>query len=353
MKICFAVSAMNSGGAERVVSSVINNLSKRADLDIYLLLVSTDKAQSFYKISDSVHICPLLSKESGHGVFSRLRLLKKWFVKIKPDVVIAFLPHICIYTYFALIGTGIPLVVSERNDPNSYSLLVKCLLRYVFKRADFRVFQTKSAQKWYRTVDKCNVIYNPVNLSFLPNEGVFCKRKKVFLSVARFDPQKNFPLLLEAFSKFRQNHDGYCLHLYGCEDMDKNLHKLISKFGLEESVKIMGKDSNWQSKEFDSSCFISSSDFEGMSNSLLEAAALGIPCVATDCPIGGSKEISEVFPNVQLIPVGNCQMMEKAMEESLNRRSCFQGIPKEFELNSISSRWLEVSTCAVKNKLKD
>ena len=51
--------------------------------------------------------------------------------------------------------------------------------------------------------------------------------------------------------------------------------------------------------------YVSSSDFEGMSNTMLEAMAMGVPTIATDCPIGGAKTVIKNGENGILTPVGN------------------------------------------------
>ena len=79
-----------------------------------------------------------------------------------------------------------------------------------------------------------------------------------------------------------------------------------------------------------------------MPNSLIEAAVLGIPCVATDCPIGGSKEISNICDNVNLVRVNNKQEMVDAMIKAIKLKTTFKGIPKQFDEKYITNQWMEV-----------
>lgn len=59
--------------------------------------------------------------------------------------------------------------------------------------------------------------------------------------------------------------------------------------------------------------YVLSSDYEGISNSMLEAMALGIPVVATDCPIGGSRMYIKDGVNGFLVPVGDAEALAGAM----------------------------------------
>ena len=341
MKICFAISAMNSGGAEKVVSALANKLSNNNEITI--LLVSSNKCSSFYKLNEKIKLIPLLQRNKHKNAFKRVVLLRKKILELNPDVVVAFLPHICIYSFFALFKTKIPLIVSERNDPNQYSFLMKILLKFVFKKSAFCVFQTNEAKNWYKISDvKSSVIYNPVSLMFTPKKGTYILREKKIISVARFSKQKNFPLLFDSFANFVNDFPDYTLKIYGIDGYEDNIKKIIQNLGLEKKVQLMKNSTYWHLDEFDAACFISSSDYEGMSNSLMEAAVLGIPCIATDCPIGGSKEIARVCNNVKLTEVGNKEKMSSLMKTIINFNSCFQGIPQEFDLNVICDKWLDI-----------
>ena len=356
MKIIFNVSAMQSGGAERVVSLLSAELAKRGH-DVTILMVSTNQNDSFYKVDSNVSLVPLLNKETiSSRFFERVKLIRQYCLSVSPDVVIAFLPHVCIYTFYALKKTGIPIILSERNDPNQYSPLYKMLLKSAFAKSDGCVFQTHDCLKWYRRRGQKasdRIIFNPVNLPFVPPAYLGAERKKSVLFVGRLDKQKNYDLGLRAFACFRKAHSDFSFDVYGDGPEKKNFFDLAHKLGLMDCLRYHGSAPDWQEREYNAALFISPSLFEGMPNSLLEAAALNIPCVATDCPIGGSKELSRLFDNIYLV---NNKCSERLfcakMEEALLLSKPKTVINNRLSLSFIVDQWIGLIESVVKNQEK-
>ena len=95
--------------------------------------------------------------------------------------------------------------------------------------------------------------------------------------------------------------------------------------------------------------FVSSSDFEGMSNSMLEAMALGLPCVCTDCPAGGARAVIKDGENGLLTPVGDSHALYLAMKKvaenpelaaKLSKNSV--KIREEQSVDKIIKKWMEL-----------
>ena len=346
MRIVLTVSAMGSGGAERVVSLLSDEFCKLGH-EVTILMISTSEKKSFYSLNPNVNLVPLLSGVKKRTRFlSRVRIMRKNFLEVRPDIVISFLNHVCIYTYFALRNTTIPYILSERNDPNQYSFLYRQLLKRAFSNASGCVFQTNDAMKWYRkkrvkATDR--VIYNPVNLSFIPENLTDVKRKKNVLFVGRLVKQKNIALLLNSFKLFSMHHDDYFLDVYGDGPEKHDFFKQAKELGIENKIIYHGIKADWHGIEYNSSLFVLTSLFEGMPNSLLEAASLNIPCLSTDCPIGGSRELSSIFDNILLVE-NNCtpEQFYYKMEEAILYNKPFQGIKKEMQLSSISNNWIDL-----------
>ena len=100
--------------------------------------------------------------------------------------------------------------------------------------------------------------------------------------------------------------------------MEQELRDLINELGLEGRVILAGQSSNVPRDIKAAKIFVLPSDFEGMPNALLEAMALGLCCISTDCPCGGPRAVIEDGVNGCLVPVGDEDALCKAMQQLLD-----------------------------------
>ena len=351
MKIVFVCDTLGPGGAERVISILSNEFAKKRH-SIYIVLLSRESKEPFYKLDDKIKLIYLTREfESNLGFFKKSRLLKKCIENTKADIVISFLSYVCIYTWWALRNTKIPYVVSERNDPHQRSKIKQYLLNLSFKKSAACVFQTEDALNWYKDIVKykSTVIYNPVELSFIPTE--IKTRKKQVLYVGRLDEQKNLFMLLDAFNYFSSNNPEYSLKIYGGGPLKEQLTNYINYNSLGGKVTILGNSNKWQQQEYNSSLFVLPSKFEGMPNVLAEALCLGIPSVSTDCPIGGPKELKKLFPNKLILSKNDsADCFAKAMEEGLKIKITDTRIPDELNSTSVANKWIDLLYKLVNNR---
>lgn len=194
----------------------------------------------------------------------------------------------------AITGLHIPLIYSERNDPNRVNQrkVDKIYRKIVEHRADEFVFQTTGAQKCYpKKVQKRSVvILNPLDVTGFPTHD-FTVEKKEIVTVGRLEPQKNQKLLINAFSELAKDFPDYTLIIYGEGSLRNELENYIISKGLQSKVVLPGVKNNIQEYIKDASLFVLSSDYEGIPNALIEAMAIGLPCVSTDCSPGGAREL--------------------------------------------------------------
>ena len=319
-KMIFTCDTMSSGGAEKVISTLANEFIKLG-IEVSIIGVGDrELPKSFYKLDDGVKYITF-ANGSGKRVraLGRIFKLRKTIKKEKPDIVISFLPNANIYTCISLIGTGIPYIVSERNDPKTdpKGKITRILKKYSFTHSDGAVFQTNEAKNYYPKKVKNNsvIIPNPLDLKYIPTHTTYT-REKVILAVGRLTPQKNYNLLLDAFAKFHKEYrQDYILRIYGEGPLKDELLEYAKSLGINDSVEFMGSDTEWHKKEYRDALFVLSSDYEGMPNALLEAMALGIPCISTDCPCGGPRELIDDGYNGYLVPVGDVDELANKMIE--------------------------------------
>lgn len=304
---------MHKGGAERVMNLLVNEASCRGHE--VCLLVGCGPIE--YEIDEKVRVITL-----DTGILSlkdRFKKIRQVFKNEAPDAIISFMSSPNIYACLCAIGLGIPVIISERNTPK-YEVpdMIHGLLRTIaYHFASGAIFQTEEARDYFskRIQRHSVVIPNPVkdNLPDADRNNV----KKRIVTLGRLVPQKNHMMLIKAFSLFEVTHGDYELVIYGrgeTEDAKKNLLKYIEALGAKNRVTIKDPIDNVHDDIKGSAMFVLSSDYEGVSNALLECLAMGLPCISTDCPCGGSRMLIKDGDNGLLVPVGDAEELCKAME---------------------------------------
>lgn len=317
-KLCFVISSMKRGGAERVMSLILNK-AVALDHDVSLLLIGDSEIG--YDISEKVNIVdlsPQLKNVHGiTGVFKRIATIKEALLGIAPELVVSFMTTSNMYVSLALRSTKIPVIVSERNDPvkDCPSIIKRWLRNYCYNFASGFIFQTEDAKKHFgnRIQDKSVIIPNPVK-NDLPDANIDSPSKEV-VAAAKLMAQKNYPLLLNAFKLFLNDHPDYTLRIFGEGDKKEELVSLCEELNILKNVVFEGNVSDLHDRIKDANMFVLSSDYEGISNSLLEAMAMGLPCITTDCPCGGSRMLIDDGVSGLLTPVGDVEAFYKAMKK--------------------------------------
>ena len=327
-KIDIITRAMTSGGAERVIAQLANYFTEK---DISCRIITTENGEVMYPLHEKIDIVAI-GKKSNNKVIDRIlryKTIRSVVQKNKPDVVLTMPEDTGIYAILALIGTGIPVYVSERNNPWVMPdvKITRLLRKVAYPFAQGIIFQTQMAKSFFpQYIQKKGVVLqNPVDATRIP-EPYIGERKKVFSAVGRLEPQKNFPMLIRAFSEFHKREKDYKLVIYGEGRERINIENLIKELHLENSVSLPGRNKDVLNCINDCAAFILSSDYEGMPNALIEAMCMGMPVISTDCPSGGPKEIIENEKNGLLIPVNDAQRMVQAMFNIIeDDRSCLLG----------------------------
>lgn len=320
MKITLFVSSLSGGGAERVVSNLSNYLLEKGH-DITVLTISS---KNTYGVDKGVRFCPLCNDNVKPQIVRNvIRVINfyKFILTEKQDIYVSFLPKLneMMLKNRKLIKT--PIVLAERNNPyNFYSKIKreKKIFEKYYCLGDAYIFQTEYAKKFYEDagidVSDSIVIPNAINRSF-QGKKYTGKRKKEIVGIGRLSEQKNFPLLIKAFAFVHKEFPEYKLKIYGKGPLLEEYIKLVDENGLSKAVEFPGYFSDISDRIIDCAMFVLSSDYEGMSNALMEAMAMGIPCISTDCPAGGSRFLIRNGENGLLVPVNNVGELASAMKK--------------------------------------
>lgn len=348
-EIYFIMPNLAGGGAERVASILVNQFVKEG-IDTTLVFVKNDIIE--YKLDSRVKIDKSIMYESGtRSPIQQIRDLRRYMKKKPQSTFISFLTYQNFYVALANIGQKHKLILSLRNAPDRIQgggIYAKLSALISFTLADCVVFQTEDARNYYPDFirNKGCVILNPLQ-SDLPEYEV-TNTKNAFISFCRLEPQKNLSMAIKAFSKFYKNHPEYEYHIFGNGKLKEKLEQLIQEYSLNEAVKIFSFKKSILQEAKNYRMFILSSDYEGLSNSMIEAVSMGMPSICTDCSIGGAKMVIRNGINGFLVPVGDCDSMAKAMENALDMTCCSkisENAKKTAEMFSekkIVNKWLEI-----------
>lgn len=353
-KVAFVISTLASGGSERVMSELVNFAAGK-NIEVYLILLSSDICE--YEIDDRVKIIPLCNRINKYGRFlsqwKRFSLLREELKTLKPDIMLSFLYTINLYTILAGQFLDIPIIISERNDPkrSPKSKVKQVARRVIYPFANGYIFQTDEVKEYfsYKIQEKSCVISNPVkgNLPYADRTNV----TKDIYAIGRLEEQKNYPLMISAFKIIQMKHPDYKLHIFGRgfgSGALIKLKKLSADYGLDSSVVFEGIANDLHERMKSGTMYVLSSDFEGMPNALMEAMAIGMPCISTDCPAGGPRQLITDQENGLLVPVGDVEALAEAMEKIISDEAFAdriaekaKGVRERYSLDKIGSEYLD------------
>ncbi|MBE5847911.1 MAG: glycosyltransferase family 4 protein [Lachnospiraceae bacterium] len=349
MEVIFVTSALKGGGAERVMTTLANQFAYMGDT-VTILMVAGDACD--YTLDPAVILSCIGQASGGNPLkqVSRIFKMRRYFKRHPKAVLISFSTTINLFSILASLGLPNRLILSERNDPNRCNY--KTLRNLIYSLKGHYVFQTADARDCFseKIRKRSTVIPNPLrddlpSVDLLikkaveenqdttgiahiqetdPSERRFVQnvdcvaRRKIIVAAGRLEPQKNHRLLLDAFAAFHKTHPDYALRLYGRGSLESDLKRLATELGITESVVFKGFSKNILTEIADCAMYVLSSDYEGISNSLMEAMAIGLPVISTDCPIGGSRMLIQDGENGLLIPMQDVKALTDAMGHIAN-----------------------------------
>lgn len=322
-EIIFVSNFIGNGGAARVISVLADRLSQKG-YKVTVCYYPVKKDMEEYRNSTDVNYVKFPMKHS-HGILYKMERVTRLRDEIKRhpgSTVVSFEYFMNMQTIVAMLGLKNRLVISERNDPARVGgkTPTRQLRNFLYRFADCLVCQTQDAMEYFpKSIQKKSVvIMNPIK-SDLP-EPWTGERKKEIVNFCRLEKQKNLPLLIDAFEEFHRSHPDYTLTIYGDGKEREATENYIKAKGLEAAITLHPAVQDVHERIKDAMMFVSSSDYEGLSNSMIEAMAIGLPTICTDCPCGGARMVIEDGENGLLVPVGGKSELAEAMKRIASDR---------------------------------
>lgn len=333
-KIAFYCSSLTKGGAERVFVNLAEYFNEKG-YKVYI--VTQYRHEDEYVISDAITriLSDLTPEETGTGrignFVGRFKKLRHIFKDIRPDIVFACNGKNNLMAMATNTFLKNKVVISVVADPKMEypTKFMRFLSKTYFALADGIVLQTNEAKAFFpKRIQKMSVILpNSLNPKFLKPryEG---ERAKEIVAVGRLDDNKNHAMLIRAFANLADRFSEYTVTIYGEGESRLKLEELIKALRLEGRVFLPGRVTDIEDKIYQSSLFVMTSDTEGMPNALIEAMALGLPVISTDCPCGGPGELIRHGENGYLIPVRDDKALEIQLEHCLTHLSEMEEVSK-------------------------
>lgn len=324
MRIALMIASLTKGGAERVM---VNLADYFADYGHEVILVTQYIKENEYPLNQKVKriICELSEEELTDR---RVTNFKRRFTKLrniwkvnKPDVILSFIGKNNIMTILTSRFLDIPVAVSVRAEPGEEypGMIMRLLARNLFKMADKVILQTKQCFDFFPEAvqRKAVILKNPVSEHFF-RERFTGERDKVIVAVGRVDENKNHEMLIRAFAGIADEFPDYKVVIYGEGDCRSKLLDLVQELGLSGRILLPGSIENVSEAIYKTRVFVLTSNSEGSPNTLIEAMAMGLTVISTDCPCGGPAELILDNINGILTPVGDVEKLQVNLQKVLN-----------------------------------
>lgn len=344
--IALFLPSLEGGGAEKVFVTLSDFFSRKGF--VVDLIVARKKGPLLSFVPSSVRLIDLKASRPSRGIPALMRYLRNE----QPRALLSALTHANIAAVFShLLAGGVHRCIVTEHSVLTYSFnrqrkmtdrwLLKIVGRHAYRWADAVVAVSNGvAQSLHRELkvpeENVRVIHNPVDIDLIrrnAREEVLFPWEDdlpVLISVGRLTAVKNFSLLLHAFKRVLEKKNCH-LVILGDGELRQDLQSLSFRLGVSNNVWFPGFVHNPYAYMARSSLFVLSSEYEAFSLVLIEALALGLPIIATDCPYG-PREILDNGRFGVLVPPGNEEELAEAIirvidgnisipnfEESLNR----------------------------------
>ncbi|AJC85169.1 GalNAc alpha1-4 transferase [Campylobacter peloridis] len=329
MKITFIIATLNSGGAERVLATLANELCKNHEVSI----IKFHKEDSFYKLDPKIKLFTLKQFDFStlyNKIASRIKkfkALKQALKDHKSDVFISFLDTTNIACIWANKGSNTPLIISEHS---SYTYLKskiwKFLRRISFSHANALTVLSNDDKKYYENFVK-KVINMPNPCHFKPIKENLEKENNVIF-VGRLDQNKNASMFLKAIARLDTNlKNQYNFFIAGDGELRQDLEQEAKNLNIK--VNFLGKVENMQELYKKAKIICLCSFIEGLPTILLESLYFQVARISTKY-ISAHKDLINDGEDGFLIDLND----DKALSEKLTLLMQNENLRKELALNA-------------------
>lgn len=335
--------------------SLLANAFVERGYEVCIVCLTSRKV--YYTLSEKVQV--VFAADFARPMIGRLWRFRRFVRQWNPDVVIPFMTPVYCFTIFALLGLKFPIIASERIDPR-YSLMIKKMLRsLLLPFVTHLVVQTQHIKSYYRKSiqQRTSIIVNPVSDQVFESEPTVSPEKRI-ISVGRLFAQKNQKMLIDAVAALHAKHPEYKLIIYGDGPLRQMLEKHIKELKASDYISLPGRSSQVIHELRTSTVFALSSDYEGMSNALLEAVCVGLPIVTTR--VSGVEDLVQDNQGALVVAPQDLPAFTQALDHLLSDEKMQQRFAaynrtqaEKYRANVIISQWEQLICQVIKHEKKN
>lgn len=330
-RILIVIRSLGGGGAERVAVDLAEYWTAQGKH--VTIATRADEQADAYALPESVERVVLGLAQESRGLLEGLWLnlrrvwrLRRLIRRTRPDVVLGMMTTSSILAVVAAQGLSCRVIATEHTHPpvQTISSLWRRLRRWAYPRAARVITLTSGTAAWVEQQlpgSKVGVIPNAVRWPLIQTEPVVeppvSEGRLRLLAVGRLHPLKGFDLLIEAFARIAAQQADWDLVILGEGALREPLQRQIDELGLSGRVSLPGRVGNVGQWYEQSDLYVLSSRAEGLSNTLLEAMASGLPCVAYDCDTGPREIIRADIDGVLIRPSGDVQALAEGLADMM------------------------------------
>lgn len=321
-RIAIFITSLRSGGAEKQACILAKTLSlEPMDVTFISFRWKEEASAANLRILDegkNIKI-PVLSG----SVASRLNQVRKIIKNGKFDILFNYLTFCDIYGGIFGRLYNVPLVVGGiRNSrlPWHKRIVEKFVHNHISHYsihnsfAGYEAFTGKGFRK-----DKSFVIPNCINIEEIPRRQLSAQQKKAIITIGRFVPQKDYATALNAIKTLAEMRDDFKFVIVGYGELEGSIRDMVKKLGLSDIVEIFIRPDNIPELLSTSDIYLSTSIFEGTSNSIMEALMAWLPVVATD--VGDNGYMVKDGVNGMLHTCGDVEGIAKSLSVLLDDKN--------------------------------
>lgn len=340
------MSTLGTGGAERVISNILKHINKRR-FNVSLIILLKDNNDYVNNISQDVNVINLGHKRARDSILNLISTLRK----LEPDIIFSSLRGVALILSMIkpLLKDKPKFIFREENTPSisikdtSTPKIYELYYNTLYRKANLIICQSEFMKKdlinkYSFPKNKTIKIYNPVDFEQIEKMNKISSNpfnypdKNNVIVVGRMAHQKGIDYLLNSIDKYRKNvrKNNVMVHIIGDGELLNEYKSMAKRLDITEFVKFVGRQNNpYQWMKY-ADLFLLPSRYEGLPNSLLEAAACGCESVTSNHP-GGTREIMEIIEREKYIvnDLDWSQEWFETREKPINKSNLVQNFDAE------------------------